>query len=278
MAAPFGPPPVRATTVCLPSGATRVRVPRLISTTSTLPSARATGPSGNWRPLLTSRISGMVRSSLDGHDGPPLAVELVQVLGDAVAGVALVGPAREPLVDERAPPAHLVRHRRHAEAVAAQRVHAPALVGGAHVGDRVGEAVGRELGADGPRADARRLAVAPHPAAVEIARLGADADAAEVHPVADVDREPAPHGGSAPAPRPPRLVAIAARLAERVVHPVGLDPAAPAAGLLEVPLADARARGGARPGAGAALAVAPDRRRERAEDEVAGGVGGAGAA
>src|SRR5207249_2802703 len=64
-------------------------------------------------------------------------------------------------------------------------------------------------------------------------------------------------------------------LAERVAHAVGLDPAAPAARLLEVPLADARARGGARPGAGAALAVAADRGRERVEDEVEGDARGA---
>src|SRR5205823_378082 len=170
--------------------------------------------------------------SLDGHDRTAVRVELVQVLGDTVAGAALVGPAREPLVDERAAPAHRVRHRRDAQQIAAQRVHAPALVGGAHVRDRVRDLVGRELGAHVPLADAARLAVAPHPAAVEVARLGADADAAEVRVVADVDREPAPHGGSAPAPRPPRLVAVAARLAERVAHAVGLDPAAPAAGLL----------------------------------------------
>src|SRR6266404_1417879 len=69
MAAPFGPPPVVATMVCFPSGATRVSVPRLISTTNRLPSASATGPSGNWRPLVISRISGMVQLSAS-----PLAV------------------------------------------------------------------------------------------------------------------------------------------------------------------------------------------------------------
>src|SRR6059036_4026344 len=118
MAAPFGPPPVVATMVCFPSGATRVSVPRLISTTSTLPSSRATGPSGNWRPLVISRISGMAQApSLDGHDRTAVRVELVEVLGDAVAGAAFVGPAREPLVDERAAAPHRARHRRHAQEV-----------------------------------------------------------------------------------------------------------------------------------------------------------------
>src|SRR5439155_14391946 len=65
------------------------------------------------------------------------------------------------------------------------------------------------------------------------------------------------------------------RLAGSVANAVGLDPAAPAARLLEVPLADARARGGARPGADAALAIAADRGRERVEDEVEGDARGA---
>src|SRR5438876_10693213 len=110
---------------------------------------------------------------------------------------------------------------------------------------------------------------------MEVARLRAHADAAEVRVVADVDRDAGPHARPAPAPRPPRLVAVAARLAERVAHAVGLDPAAPAAGLLEMPRADACARGGARPGAGAALAIAADRGRERVEDEVEGDARGA---
>src|SRR5215211_4810045 len=53
-AAPLGPPPVRATTSTEPSGPTRVTVPRLISTTTTLPSLMATGPSGNWSPEAIS--------------------------------------------------------------------------------------------------------------------------------------------------------------------------------------------------------------------------------
>src|SRR5213078_539968 len=91
--------------------------------------------------------------------------------------------------------------------------------GGGRVVDRVREAVGRELGAHVPRADARRLAVAPHPAAVEVARLRADADAAEVRVVADVDREPAPHARPAPAPRPPRLVAAVVGSRNPLVFP-----------------------------------------------------------
>src|SRR2546425_3446038 len=62
MAAPFGPPPVSATTSFDPLGRTRVSVPRLISTTSTLPSFIATGPSGNSSPEVISRISGILMS------------------------------------------------------------------------------------------------------------------------------------------------------------------------------------------------------------------------
>src|SRR5437763_6797166 len=57
IAAPLGPPPRSATIVAMPSGATRVSVPRRISTTSTDPSASATGPSGNWSPSAISRSS-----------------------------------------------------------------------------------------------------------------------------------------------------------------------------------------------------------------------------
>src|ERR1700743_2628651 len=61
MASPFAPPPVSATTSILPPGNTRDTVWRRISTTSTEPSAIATGPSGNIRPSATtskSLISG----------------------------------------------------------------------------------------------------------------------------------------------------------------------------------------------------------------------------
>ncbi|MCU0892359.1 MAG: hypothetical protein MUE77_11620 [Sandarakinorhabdus sp.] len=47
---PLGPPPGSATVWVRPSGATRVMRPGRISTTSTLPSAMATGPSGKPRP------------------------------------------------------------------------------------------------------------------------------------------------------------------------------------------------------------------------------------
>src|SRR2546427_12926177 len=62
MAAPFGPPPVSATTSFAPLGRTRVSVPRLTSTTSTLPSSMATGPSGNSSPEVISRIFGILLS------------------------------------------------------------------------------------------------------------------------------------------------------------------------------------------------------------------------
>src|SRR3546814_9000924 len=57
MAAPFGPAPGVATTCFVPSGSTRVSVPPATSTRITDPSAIATGPSGNFRPSVISRIS-----------------------------------------------------------------------------------------------------------------------------------------------------------------------------------------------------------------------------
>jgi hypothetical protein len=50
----LGPPPVSATTVTSPVSVTRDSVPRMISTTSTLPSGIAMGPSGNFRPEAIS--------------------------------------------------------------------------------------------------------------------------------------------------------------------------------------------------------------------------------
>ena len=195
-------------------------------------------------------------------------VELVQVLADAVAGAAFVGPAGETFVDDRRVGPDAGRAGRHAEHVGVELVDPAALVGGVHVRGGVRHAVVGDLARDLPLLDARVLAVGPHPTAVQIAGVGADADAAEVHVVADVDREPAPHLRAAPAPRAPRLVAVAARVDELVAHAVGLDPARPAAGLLEVALADARARRRARAAALAALAVDAHRRRERVEREV----------
>ncbi len=54
IAAPLGPPLSCATVVFPPSGSTRVSRAASISTTSTDPSARATGPSGKRRPRVTS--------------------------------------------------------------------------------------------------------------------------------------------------------------------------------------------------------------------------------
>src|SRR4051794_36893046 len=73
MAAPFGPPPHSATTSILPSGVTRLSVPRFISTTSTLPSGMAIGPSGNSRPDAIRRTFSMAadhRESGTVHTGP----------------------------------------------------------------------------------------------------------------------------------------------------------------------------------------------------------------
>src|SRR5207244_7109333 len=100
---------------------------------------------------------------LDGDEGTTLLVELVQVFGDAVAGTAVIGPAGQALVDDRAALADLVRHARYPEQSATQLVHAAGLVRGAHMGDLVGDAVGLELGAHVPVADAGRVAVVPHP-------------------------------------------------------------------------------------------------------------------
>src|SRR3954454_15375377 len=114
MAAPLGPPPHSATTSILPSGVTRLSVPRLISTASTDPSGMATGPSGNSRPDAMTRtfsMSGehMARSPalrhvpLDGgvdaaphqpvrlHGEPAWCDGGDEVVGDAVGDVLVEG-------------------------------------------------------------------------------------------------------------------------------------------------------------------------------------------
>src|SRR5262245_48535827 len=277
MAAPFGPPPVRATMLVRPSGATRVSVPRRISTTSTLPSGSATGPSGNWRPVAISRISVIPspppppptsRRSFDRDERTTVGVELVQVLRDPEPRPPLVSPAREALVDERSTAPGLVRDRGDAKHLAAKRVHAPPRIGGVQLRHAVRETVLCQRRVDVPAADARRGAVTPHPAAVEVSRLGADPDAAEVNVVAEVDREPAPHAWPPPAARSPGLVPVPARVVERVAVALGLEPAGPAPCLLEVPLADARTRRGGRAAATGALGVDADRRCEGAKRGV----------
>src|SRR3954453_3380327 len=59
MAEPLGPPPVSATTSTEPSAATRLIRWPWISTRTTLPSDIATGPSGNFNPLASSRTSAI---------------------------------------------------------------------------------------------------------------------------------------------------------------------------------------------------------------------------
>src|SRR5438874_7430224 len=163
----------------------------------------------------------------------------MEVLGDAVAGAPLVGPSGQALVDDRAPLTGAAGQPVHAQHVAPQLVHTTALVGGPHVRHAVGEAVVGQLRAHVPFANARVLAVAPDPSSVEVARGGADADPAEVGIVADVDGEPTPHLRTAPAPRSPRLVAVAARVAtELVPGATRLDPARPPSRLLEMALSD----------------------------------------
>jgi hypothetical protein len=57
----------------------------------------------------------------------------VQVLGDAVAGAALVRPAGQTLVDDGVAVAVALGQTGHAQQVGAQLVDAVALVGRAHV-------------------------------------------------------------------------------------------------------------------------------------------------
>src|ERR1700744_3636489 len=55
-AAPLGPPGISATTSLRPSGQTRVNRRPRISTSTTEPSGIATGPSGNSKPVASTRI------------------------------------------------------------------------------------------------------------------------------------------------------------------------------------------------------------------------------
>src|SRR5438067_11554555 len=75
-----------------------------------LPSGIAIGPSGNSRPLASSRISAIKDTSLDRHQRTARVVELVEILGDPVALVPFARPAGEPFVHDRAAVAHLVRN------------------------------------------------------------------------------------------------------------------------------------------------------------------------
>jgi len=179
---------------------------------------------------------------LDGHDRKGLRVELVQVLGDSVAGSPLVGPAGQPLVH------HCFSRSRSTgedpEHIRMQGVLAAPLVDGGHVACLLRHAVVVSLGADAPLGQARVLSVLPHPAAMQVAGFGPDADASEVDVVTDVDREPAPHARPLPAAWPPGLVAVSAGLrSEGLAHAPHLEPSAPAARLFEVALAGRRLGG-----------------------------------
>src|SRR5918995_1512381 len=215
------------------------------------------------RRILRAMVSPATRSTTN-HDSPsavpvsPLPSALASVattagtgtpVAAAVAGAALVAPPGEPFVDDGVAVARLVGQAVHPQDVAPELVDPVALVGGAHVAHAVGHAVVGQLAGHVPVADRRRLAVAPYPAAVQVAGRRADADAAEVHVVAHVDREPAPHLRAAPAAGAPRLVAVAA--GRRGVEPPGLavtaDRPRPAPGLLEMALAHG---GGGRRGGG----------------------------
>ena len=62
-ATPFGPPPASPIADSEPPGAMRVSAPPAISPKMTEPSAIATGPSGNRKPVAMTRMSGIARSS-----------------------------------------------------------------------------------------------------------------------------------------------------------------------------------------------------------------------
>src|SRR5690242_11859900 len=192
----------------------------------------------------------------------------MQILADAVTGSTVVVPTREALVHDRGVRSYAGRPGRHAKNVGVEFVHTPELVGRVHVRLLVRHTVGCELARDLPLADARMRPVGPDPAAVQVAGIGADANAAEMRVVTDVDREPAPHLRAAPAARAPRLVTIAARLDERRTLALRFDPAAPAACLFEVTLADGCRGRRARALVLAALPVDADGGRQRVERAV----------
>src|SRR5205085_6139373 len=86
-------------------------------------------------------------ASFDGHDRPSFVVELVQVFGDAVAGLPFIRPAGQTFIDDRAAVAVTLGQAGDAENVGAQLVHPVAFVGGPHVRDAMRQAVVGQLGA-----------------------------------------------------------------------------------------------------------------------------------
>src|SRR5580692_2580465 len=89
IAAPLGPPGICATTSLRPSGQTRVsRFPR-ISTSTTEPSGIATGPSGNSRPVASTRTSGIKppRFYLRANGLPRRALHVGATLGQSPWGL-----------------------------------------------------------------------------------------------------------------------------------------------------------------------------------------------
>src|SRR2546422_794735 len=114
MAAPFGPPPSVAITRTLPSGVTRERVCRSISTRTTEPSGIATGPSGNRKPdaicVIFGSSIGIVSSSvaaiLPGCAGS-IAGELTGC--DRSSTMRLVGRGHAPSREVRIMPSNVAR-------------------------------------------------------------------------------------------------------------------------------------------------------------------------
>jgi hypothetical protein len=70
MAAPLGPPPGCAISSFEPSAPMRVTAPLPISTTITLPSLIATGPSGNLSPVAISLSSAIAAATIS--EGEPV--------------------------------------------------------------------------------------------------------------------------------------------------------------------------------------------------------------
>ena len=106
----------------------------------------------------------------------------------------------------------------------------------------MGDPVVGQLGPHAPLGHRGGATAVPHPAPVQVAGVGAEADPAEVHVLAEVDREPAPHLGAAPAARAPGPVPVAVRAVPLVPRAVDGERARPAPGLLEMPLADGPGR------------------------------------
>src|SRR5271154_6533033 len=138
----------------------------------------------------------------------------MEVLADAVTGsgrpdLVLVGPAGQSLVHHGAPgPADIG----HAQDVAAEMMGAPGLIHHVEMNDAMGHFILRQLCTDTPFGHRSSACAVPDPAPMQIAGAGPESDPAEVRLLSDVDREPTPHLGPAPAARAPRAIAVPVRV------------------------------------------------------------------